>query len=175
MEPWSPLLGTLPGWITATGIVGMFGILVRWRLGIGKQKIESDQVILANESDIRDHYAAEVQGLRSALAASSSRHLDRERELDERYRASLTETEGRYRGLLSDADQQHRSCMKDLDEQRDKVEALRDLVAGLNRIITQASVSKAIQLGDMVSSDVEAAAQRVETLFRQRDDARGQE
>jgi hypothetical protein len=93
------LLGTIPQWITAGGVLGFAGLLIRWRLGERKLSIEADQVevkaeeLAGNErADIRDAYAE----LQRQIVSMGQHHLDREREIDERWRRVLAESEERH-------------------------------------------------------------------------------
>jgi hypothetical protein len=146
-------------------LVAIFGLVVRWQLGLRKLKIEAaaveitaQQVHDADEADIRDHYAHEVEQLRDRLDRQSVRHRDELAEKERRHRAERKEDEDR-----------HRACLRDNDELRDKLHAVKDLAAGLQRIITQASASKAILIAGHapgeIPEEIRLAAERVELLF----------
>jgi hypothetical protein len=166
MSDWPAIVGTIPGWITSAGVVAILGLVLRWQLGLRKLKIEAAQVEItaqqvhdADEADIRDHYANEVEQLRDRLDRQSVRHRDELAEKEKRHRAERKEDEDR-----------HRACLRDNDDLRDKLHAVKDLAAGLQRIITQASASRAILIaghapGEM-PEEVRAAAERVELLFQ---------
>jgi hypothetical protein len=53
-------LGTLPGWITAAGVAAILGVVLRYRLGVGRLNLEGRKQDDANEKDIRDHYSEEL-------------------------------------------------------------------------------------------------------------------
>lgn len=142
--------GTLPGWITSAGVLGLLGLLVRYQLGVKKLEIEAKQVSInaaatdnADEADIRDHYADEVRQLRTRLDDQSKRHGD-----------DLEKVENRLR-----------ECRDREEELLDSVRALKDTVSGLIRIIAQASASQAISLSPAASAEITAAARRVQMLF----------
>lgn len=98
-----PFIGTIPQWITAAGVVSFLGLLVRWRLGERKLAIEATSVnVRAREvegverADLRDHYAEELSSLRSQIIDMGKHHLEREREIDDRWRKVLSESEARH-------------------------------------------------------------------------------
>lgn len=146
----SDIIGTIPGWITASGVTGIFAIVVWWQLGLRKLRIEAENVKISavkveheEGADIRDHYAEELAAMR--------RIVD---EKDERYDRAREQFERRIE-----------ECQRDREKLRDDARTLKDIVAGLIRIITQASASQAILLTPAASAEVRAAAQRVQLLF----------
>lgn len=150
-------------------LVTICGIVVRWQLGLKKISVEAAQVEVTaqkvhdeDEADIRDHYANEVRQLRQRLDDQSRRH-----------RVAMSLKERQHRIERKADEDRHRECMKDNDELRDKVHALKDLAAGLQRIITQASASKAILIAGTapgeIPEEIREAAERVERLFADTD------
>lgn len=142
--------GTLPGWITSGGVIGILALFLRYNLGIrklrieaGRVEVEANEVSDRDEADIRDHYADEVRQLRERLDRQSERH----------------------REILAASDLKHEDCQRDREQLREDSRSLKDIVRGLIRIITQASASKAILLDSHASAEVLAAARRVELLF----------
>jgi len=163
---WYSIFGTLPGWITSAGVLSILGIIVRWHLGQRKLQIEAQQVEVnalgvrnTDEADIRDHYAEEVKQLREQLNGQGERH-----------RNQILAIEQRHREQMDAAERRHDDCVKIREELRDQVSALKDLVAGLRRVIVQASASQAISIAGTkpgeVPEDILAAALRVEEVFR---------
>lgn len=150
--------GTLPGWITSAGVVGLLGLLLRYQLGRQKLQIDAAQVDInaqqianTDEADIRDHYAEEVKELRAALKEQSARHQQRENEMDDRYRRLLQESEAR-----------HEECQTQRRELRHDMDRLLDEMAGLRRTIVQYSAEGVVRLGEIsgarASEEVERAA-----------------
>lgn len=148
-------LGSLPAWITAGGMVTLVGVVLTHLRGLRKLKIEARQVDInavqvdkTDGADIRDHYAEEVRQLREQLNGQGERH----------------------RLAQEASDRRHEECVREREILRDQVRALKDLVSGLRRIITQASASRAIRIAGEepgeIPEDILAAAERVEELFR---------
>jgi hypothetical protein len=142
--------GSLPAWITSAASVSLLGVVLRYRLGLGRLKVDAGKVEVTalevsgkDEADIRDHYADEVKQLRNRLDQQSERHRQE---------------------LMAEA-QKHDLCQKDREQLRDDGRALKDVVAGLIRIIAQASASKAISLDTTASVYVREAAERVQLLY----------
>lgn len=115
-------MGTIPQWLTAGGVLGLFGWFARMQLGNRKLAIEAKQVEIAAEGGLRDHFANEVQSLRNQIIKMSQHHLDREREIDDRWRTLLRESEER-----------HDECVKQREELRREVEEIRERQIGTIR------------------------------------------
>lgn len=98
-------LGTLPGWITSVSVVGMLGIMVRGYLGKGRLAIDAKQVNVTAEGKLREHYANELGSLREQIIKMGQHHLDREREIDERWRKLLQESEQRHEECVAQREQ----------------------------------------------------------------------
>lgn len=64
------LLGTVPQWITATGIVTI--IVAYWRRGVALKGLQN-----TDSANIRDHYAREVAALRDELRICEEECADR--------------------------------------------------------------------------------------------------
>ena len=64
------LLGTVPQWITATGVISI--IIAYWRRGVALKGLSN-----TNEAHIRDHYAKEVASLRDELRICEEECADR--------------------------------------------------------------------------------------------------
>lgn len=150
-----PFLESVRPWISPVALLGILGLVVRWQHGIRKLAIEARrvditaaEVDLKDEADIRDHYADEVRQLRERLDAQSERH----------------------RVILAGSEERHEQCKREREELRDDARKLKDIVAGLIRIITQASASKAILLDSTASTYVRDAAKRIDMLFAPREE-----
>lgn len=109
------LLGTVPQWITAGGIIGFLGLIVKWRLG--ERSLSN-----AEQADIRDHYADELASLRKQIIDMGEHHLGRERELDDRWRKLLTDSEDR-----------HSECVRQREELAARVREIEDRQIGTIR------------------------------------------
>jgi hypothetical protein len=148
-----PFLESVRPWISPVALCAILGLVVRWQYGIRKLRIEArrveitgEEVVHKDEADIRDHYAEEVRQLRERLDAQAERH----------------------RVILAEAEDRHEQCKRERDDLRDDSRKLKDIVAGLIRIITQASASKAILLDSAASAYVRDAALRIDMLFEER-------
>jgi hypothetical protein len=69
------ILGTIPQWITAGGVMGFFGMLIRWHLGQRKLSIEARKVEVTaaeianrDKADERDHFSEEMSALRENVS-----------------------------------------------------------------------------------------------------------
>jgi uncharacterized coiled-coil DUF342 family protein len=139
LPPW---LGTLPNWITASGMVTIVGLVFKYRLGLGSLKVEERKIESADDADIRDHYAAEVKRLREALQIM----------------------EKHYREMLADSDRRHEECQKERDEMHAEIRCLYEDVDGLKRQIAHYSADQLITLqssGKPIPSHAVEAARRV--------------
>jgi chromosome segregation ATPase len=133
-------LGTLPGWVTSAGVLGILGLVVRWQLGLRRIGVDAQQVDNADEADIRDHYAQEIAAMR----------------------LQLTEQDDRNRTKLERADQRIEECMEGRDELRARIRELEETVDGLKRQIVRYSADTAIELDP--SPMVRDAAERVRDI-----------
>jgi chromosome segregation ATPase len=151
-----PFLEMVRPWVAPSALLGILGLLLANQVANRRVKNQEQLTANADEVNIRDHYAKEVAQLRAALANRAANHRD---EL------------AHYRKLAKEAEERHEECQRQRDEMREKMNALRDLVAGLQRTIIANAATTAQALGDsdagpLVSDDVKAAAARVEELFR---------
>lgn len=175
--------GTVAGWISAGGIMGILSLLVWWQLGNRKIKVEevgvnvaaiaaSDKIHAAEREDIRDHYAAEVTSLRTRIDEQAERHATRVADLEARYLANVAEVEKRYAGALSAAEERHRECEKQRDDLGIEVRKLRDDIAGLERKLLTQSSDRVLAIGmpgqPEPSPAVKDAARRVRRIARER-------
>lgn len=88
-------IGTVPQWLLVIA-VSTIGLWVKWKLGADKLAIDAKTVEVNAEGNLRDHYGSELQSLRKQIVEMGQHHLDRERELDERWRKLLAESERRH-------------------------------------------------------------------------------
>lgn len=106
--------------VTALCTAGTFGavltFVIRWR---GQT--------LGAEKNIRDHYAEEVERLRTALG----------------------NIEEHYRRMLDDSDRRHAECQRDRDDLRKEVTRLQEEVRGLRDQIREYSADKLLRLESM--------------------------
>lgn len=169
------VLGTVPGWITSGGIMGILGLLIWWQMG--NRKIGVDQQVQFNvdKADIRDHYAEEVSALRARIDTQAANHATRVTDLETRYQRNIGEVEERFARALRDAEERHADCMRDKDGQHDEINNLKDQVAGLRRQIGLQATDRVLELGnrDAPSEDVLASAYRVKDIHEGRSKAGG--
>lgn len=127
--------GTTAQWVTSISATGVFvtllGILVRAWLG-GKR--------LANEAEnaLNTHTGAELQSLRTQINEMGKHQLAREREIDDRWRKTLAESEER-----------HDECVKQREELGRKVLKLEEKLIGTIRqfVHFQQRIAEAIANG----------------------------
>lgn len=160
------ILGTIPGWITAGGVVTILGIVLKHHLGLRRLKIEADQVEVtgrgirnADEADIRDHYAEEVRQLRERLDRQAERHRLTITDVEDRARQIVSDIEERSRKAIEESDRRHEECEQARREMRREVDDLREEIRGLRAILAQRSES-VIRLFPNVSPEIEDAAAR---------------
>lgn len=129
------LTGTTAQWVTsisATGVlVTLLGILVRGWLGGRKLTIEAD-------NSLAGHTAKELQSLRDQINTMGKHQLEREREIDERWRKTLAESEDR-----------HDECVKQREALAHKVLQLETKLIGTIRqfVHFQQRIAEAIAKG----------------------------
>lgn len=138
-------IGTIPGWITSAGVVGLLWIVVNGGLGWRKQGLE-------NQADIRDHYADEVTALRAHMATM----------------------EGHWRSMVKSSDERHAECERDRKILRDEIHDLQDMVRGFRRQLAQYSTDRLMELEGLCPSDkapeAAASAERVRRIVEGGDD-----
>lgn len=108
-----PFIGTLPGWITAGGMCGLLGIVV-------KAWMDGKKLWVDSEKGIRDHYAKEVGSLRVQLIA-----------VQESAAKMLAAAAARYEEAITAADARHERCEDDCARLRIRVSELSNEVEGL--------------------------------------------
>jgi hypothetical protein len=135
----SEILGTIPGWITAvTTVAGFVWAFLRFGLGWRKISVEAHQVDVNATNALNTHTAKELQSLRDQITAMGKHQLEREREIDDRWRKALGESEER-----------HDECVKQREELGRKVIALEQKLIGTIRqfIHFQQRIAEAIAKG----------------------------
>lgn len=100
------LIGTIPQWISAAGIVSFLGLFVKWQLGIRKLSVDAQEVNVsaqtarnADTADIRDHYAQELARLTKAINEITADHEQCKRERDQ-YRREVQELDRKLTGVV---------------------------------------------------------------------------
>jgi hypothetical protein len=108
------LIGTIPQWITAGGLITIIGYVLLHRRGMRKLAIEAQQVNINADAiagqerkDIRDHYAQEVNryamqvvGLREELEACETKCERRIDALEAEHERRIAKLERRNKELL---------------------------------------------------------------------------
>lgn len=142
----SNLFGTIPQWITAitsSAVLGLVGTLTVafWRRGVSLKTLEN-----ADEADIRDHYAQELERNTSEIGV---------------LRDQLRSMELHYRDMLSKSDRRHEECEAARHEMREELNGLRA------QLRTQASDRVlALEEGHVTpSKHVADAARRVKKII----------
>src|SRR4051794_38406251 len=110
LPPW---LGTLPNWITASGVIAFLGLVLKYRLGAGdlgiraKQvKIQADKVEAEIEAKLREHFSGELTRLTTEIGRVTEEHTaTRERQTqceqrEEKLRGRVRKLEADYEGVL---------------------------------------------------------------------------
>lgn len=117
------------------------GVILKYRLGAKK-------LAYADEADIRDHYAAEVERLVEKMDAREKHFLEVEKHLRE---------------LIATSDRRHEEC--ELARHDDRRERLRmqDEIDGMKRQILRYSAEGVLTLSE-ASPKVKAAAKRVRKI-----------
>jgi len=87
--------GSLPQWLLFVA-VSTFGMWLKWKLGADKLAIDAKTVEVNAEGELKGHYSKELQSLRDQVIKMGQHHLDREREIDDRWRKLLAESEARH-------------------------------------------------------------------------------
>lgn len=133
----SHIIETVRLWWSPVVLTAILGLASRHYL-------RNKQLDVDAEGAARDAYASAVRGFREEVRALKAEHTSDKESWERR----------------------HKECETARDDFKEKVGALRDLVAGLNRVILQASKDKVLALGDYPSEEVHDAAERVDKLFR---------
>lgn len=138
------ILGTIPQWLTAlTGLAGLTWAFLRFGLGWRGQT-------MADEANIRDHYAKEVAAMRLEL-----------NQQEKNFRA----VETHLRTLLEASDRRHEECEAARADSRREVEALHLEIEGMRRQMIRYSAEGVLVLSEQTpSAAVTAAAERVKQI-----------
>jgi hypothetical protein len=98
-------MGTIPQWISASGIAALVYVFFWRQVSLKKVDVEAQQVQVnavtahhADEADIRDHYAREVHDLRELARTMSADHEECKRERDE-FRREVARLDGKLVGI----------------------------------------------------------------------------
>lgn len=118
------------------------GVVLRYKLGMRK-------LALADEADIRDHYAQEVARYVEKLAAQEKHFLDVEKHLRE---------------LIAISDRRHEECEAARSEDRRQRIAMQDEIDGMKRQILRYSAEGVLVMSEQPSEKVAAAAERVKKI-----------
>lgn len=110
-----PFTGTLAQWITSAGIVALIGILLR------NQQINR-KLTYDEGGNLRTHTGVELSSLREQIIKMGEHHLEREREIDDRWRLLLKESEDR-----------HAECQRQREELGEKVAKIGEELTGAKR------------------------------------------
>lgn len=141
------LLGTIPQWITAGGLVTLIAAVLKYKIGWRKLSNE-------DEADIRDHYAQEVAALRAELNQQEKNFRDAETHL---------------RDLLRASDVRHEECERARADSRREVEGLHREIEGMRRQIIRYSADGVLMLNEQPSEAVRSAAERVKKIAEDKD------
>ena len=147
------LTGTTAQWVAAIASSGVLatvlGVLVRAYLGKGRLSIDAEQVNVTAEGALRDHYGKELQSLRNQINEMGKHQLEREREIDDRWRQTLDDSEKR-----------HDECIRQRDALGEKVMVLEQKLIGTIRqfVHFQQRIAHAIANSDS-TANLEAALQ----------------
>lgn len=178
-ESLPPWLGTLPNWITATSCVTFLGLFIRWRWVEGKLKIEAARVTIdakkverADEANIRDHYAKEVESLRGKLDRQEKNFQDALERQSTRHNDALNALEERHGRAMLNVEERQARCERERDEMGIRISGLREELAGVRQ---QVRMNSADQLRLLAASGepippyaLEAARTIVERQQRER-------
>ncbi len=165
MNSWPQWIGTPLNLLSWTTLVGIFSLLLRAQILNRRAANEERKVEVDAEKGIRDHYADEVSQLRATVIRQGERHRDEMIAADKHWREAVQAAEERHEECQKSRDELRKAFLLAGDESRSQIEALRDLVAGLQRVILQNSAAGVLSLGDSASPEVRAAAERVDALF----------
>lgn len=112
-------MGTIPQWLTAIGLTGV--LAAYWRRDVQIRGLQN-----ADKADQRDHYAEELSSLRKQIIDMGQHHLTREREIDDRWRK-----------LLKESEERHEECVRQREELRQQVIEIDDRLKGTIRQFLQ--------------------------------------
>lgn len=164
---WPAWIGTPLQFISASSLLAILGLMSRTYLANRKLSLETKVLDATTDTEARKILLSEVLSLRDALGKQSERHSNALNAAEDRYAARTKDAEARHLECVESRDGIRARLREVEDEMHDKTSALRDLVAGLRRIITQASALHAMEISANLSDDVRNAAERVDRLFRE--------
>lgn len=134
-------------WLSPVVLLAILGVVTRNYQALRKANTADKALDVAAEETARDAYASAVRGFREEVRALKKEHGSDREEWERR----------------------HNECERARDEFKERVEALRDLVGGLNRVILQNSAAGVLVIegtpDGYASEEVRRAAQRVDRLF----------
>lgn len=139
------LLGTIPGWITSAGVLTLIGLVLRYRLGWRGQT-------MADDADIRDHYAQEVAALRGKLDGQEAHFLS---------------LEAHWRAILEGSDRRHQECEEARQAMRREISAMHEEIAGLRAQVRAASTDRVLRMEEKPpeAPHSRASAKRVKNII----------
>lgn len=113
------VIPAVPEQLVAGGVLGSLGVLLGLlvKLQLGGKKLE-----VADTADLRDHYAEELTSLRRQIIDMGEHHLGREREIDDRWRR-----------LLAESEERHAECVRQRDALSARVGAIEERFIGTVR------------------------------------------
>jgi hypothetical protein len=168
LPPWA---GSLPNWITASGVVALLTVYVKRELGLRRLDIQADRVQIeakkvrnADEADIRDHYADEVQQLRDAIERQSKRHNDALTAQEERHNTAMIAQEERFNRILAATEERQVRCEQERERLADRVTKLQQELTGVMDKVRMNSADQVVLLadsGEPVPPHALAAAKRI--------------
>ncbi|MBA2717738.1 MAG: hypothetical protein H0U52_00655 [Chloroflexi bacterium] len=167
MNLWPEWIGTPLQMLSGISLVSILGLMIKSQLANRKLSLEEKVLTATTETEARKHLLAEVESLRTSIHRQSERHSTELASAEARYAARAKDAEDRHEECIESRDALRARLIAVEDEMHCKTSALRDLVAGLRRIITQASALHAIEITENLSTDVREAAERVDRLFRE--------
>jgi septal ring factor EnvC (AmiA/AmiB activator) len=121
-------IGTLPGWITAasttTGVAAI--IIAFFRRGVSLKGLQN-----ADSADIRDHYAQEVEALRSKLNGQEGHFHNLEKH---------------WREMIAASDRRHQECEDARQELRGELDKMHTAIRGLRDQLLAQSTDRVLIL-----------------------------
>lgn len=140
------IVGTIPGWITAaTAVSGLIWAFLKFGLGWRGQT-------MADDADIRDHYAQEVAALRGKLDGQEAHFLS---------------LESHWRTILEASDRRHQECEEARQAMRREINAMHEEIAGLKAQIRAASTDRVLRMEEKPpkAPHARASAKRVKNII----------
>jgi len=112
------------------------------------------------DTNLRDHYAKELQSLRDQITRSGEQHAERAEAMASRHRAAMIAADERFDRAMSAADAREAACQAEVRELRKDVSRLSEELIGLRRILAQTSRSAIVLAGQVPTETIETAAGR---------------